>query len=253
MYTVRLHFAEIYWTAAGQRRFNVAINGTQVLTNFDIFATAGANKALVRDFSATPTRADRSPFSTRPWPITRSRAASRSWRALAASTAAEPGAHDRKRSHRKSQPRHRHHIELERSRRGRAGEGNLTYTGPPPALRPPPSASLPTAPTPPRAPPPPSRALEVTHCKSPSAINPVSPSRVTSTSPFPPVVVAAGRSSRDQLRRSALSPFTAIQSFERRQRLRVAASSRPAASPTRRRRPSIKANASATSPTRSAV
>lgn len=52
-YTVRLHFAEIYWTAAGQRRFNVAINGTQVLANFDIFATAGANKALVRDFSAT--------------------------------------------------------------------------------------------------------------------------------------------------------------------------------------------------------
>ncbi|HEV8244178.1 MAG TPA: malectin domain-containing carbohydrate-binding protein, partial [Polyangiaceae bacterium] len=51
-YTVRLHFAEIYWNAVGQRRFNVSINGTQVLTNFDIFAIAGANKAVVRDFAA---------------------------------------------------------------------------------------------------------------------------------------------------------------------------------------------------------
>ena len=39
-YTVRLHFAETYWTASGQRIFNVKINGSQVLTNFDIFATA---------------------------------------------------------------------------------------------------------------------------------------------------------------------------------------------------------------------
>ncbi len=53
-YTVRLHFAESYWTAAGQRTFNVSINGSQVLTNFDIFATAGAiNKAVVEQFTAT--------------------------------------------------------------------------------------------------------------------------------------------------------------------------------------------------------
>jgi hypothetical protein len=51
-YTVRLHFAEIYWTSSGQRRFNVAINGTQVLSNYDIYATVGANKAVVRDFPA---------------------------------------------------------------------------------------------------------------------------------------------------------------------------------------------------------
>jgi hypothetical protein len=52
-YTVRLHFAEVYWTRAGQRKFNVAINGTPVLTNFDIFATAGArNKAVVESFAA---------------------------------------------------------------------------------------------------------------------------------------------------------------------------------------------------------
>jgi trimeric autotransporter adhesin len=52
-YTVLLHFAEFYFTAAGQRLFNVAINGTQVLSNFDIYATAGANKALVEQFTAT--------------------------------------------------------------------------------------------------------------------------------------------------------------------------------------------------------
>ena len=51
-YTVRLHFAEIYWTSTGQRVFNVSINGTQVLTNFDIFALAGANKAVVQSFAA---------------------------------------------------------------------------------------------------------------------------------------------------------------------------------------------------------
>jgi hypothetical protein len=53
-YTVRLHFAEEYWTQAGQRVFNVSINGSQVLTNFDILATAGAEyKAVVKQFSAT--------------------------------------------------------------------------------------------------------------------------------------------------------------------------------------------------------
>ena len=53
-YTVRLHFAEIYWTAAGKRTFNVSINSTQVLSNFDIFATAGgADIAVIEQFSAT--------------------------------------------------------------------------------------------------------------------------------------------------------------------------------------------------------
>ncbi len=53
-YTVRLHFAEIYWKAAGKRLFNVTINGTPVLTNFDIFATAGgAAIAVVEQFNAT--------------------------------------------------------------------------------------------------------------------------------------------------------------------------------------------------------
>ncbi|MGI4790087.1 MAG: carbohydrate-binding protein, partial [Janthinobacterium lividum] len=53
-YHVRLHFAETYWTAAGQREFNIIINGVQALTNFDIFADAGAtNKADVKDFNTT--------------------------------------------------------------------------------------------------------------------------------------------------------------------------------------------------------
>ena len=52
-YKVRLHSAETYWTAVGQRRFNVLINGTQVLTNFDIIAVAGAaNKAMISEFNA---------------------------------------------------------------------------------------------------------------------------------------------------------------------------------------------------------
>jgi len=35
-YIARLHFAETKWTTAGARVFNVLINGTQALTNFDI-------------------------------------------------------------------------------------------------------------------------------------------------------------------------------------------------------------------------
>ena len=49
-YTVRLHFAETKFTSVGARVFSVAINGRQVLTNFDIFAAGGANTAVVRDF-----------------------------------------------------------------------------------------------------------------------------------------------------------------------------------------------------------
>jgi hypothetical protein len=59
-YTVRLHFAEIWWTGVGQRSFNVVINGTQVLTNFDIVAAAGGpNRAIVRQFTANADAAGR--------------------------------------------------------------------------------------------------------------------------------------------------------------------------------------------------
>jgi len=53
-YPVTLYWAEGYWTAAGKRVFNVVANGTTQLTNFDIFAAAGAaNKAVQRSFNAT--------------------------------------------------------------------------------------------------------------------------------------------------------------------------------------------------------
>ena len=55
-YNVVLKFAEIYWTTAGQRIFNVAINGTPVLTNFDIVAAAGAPlTAIDKTFPVTVT------------------------------------------------------------------------------------------------------------------------------------------------------------------------------------------------------
>jgi len=53
-HTVRLHFAELYFPSAGQRKFNVAINGVTVLPDFDIVGTAGSNfKAVVEPFTAT--------------------------------------------------------------------------------------------------------------------------------------------------------------------------------------------------------
>jgi fibronectin type 3 domain-containing protein len=53
-YIVDLHFAETYWTAPGQRLFNVLINGKQVLTNYDIFASAGGEFiATVESFAVT--------------------------------------------------------------------------------------------------------------------------------------------------------------------------------------------------------
>lgn len=55
-YTVRLHFADDISNGTGQRMFNVSINGSSVLTNFDVFAAAGKQfyKAVVKDFPATP-------------------------------------------------------------------------------------------------------------------------------------------------------------------------------------------------------
>jgi len=53
-HTVRLHFAETFFSTVGSRTFNITINGTQVLTNFDIFAAAGAkNKAVIQELVET--------------------------------------------------------------------------------------------------------------------------------------------------------------------------------------------------------
>ncbi len=54
-YQVTLKFAEIAWLGPGQRQFNVSINGTPVLTNFDVAAQVGDNKALDKTFTATAT------------------------------------------------------------------------------------------------------------------------------------------------------------------------------------------------------
>jgi len=51
-HTVRLHFAETFFKTTGSRTFNVSINGTTVLTNFDIVAAAGTiNKAVIEQFT----------------------------------------------------------------------------------------------------------------------------------------------------------------------------------------------------------
>jgi len=51
-HTVRLHFAETYFTTTGSRTFNVTINGTQVLTGFDIVKAAGGeNIANIQQFT----------------------------------------------------------------------------------------------------------------------------------------------------------------------------------------------------------
>lgn len=50
-YLVRLHFAETKYDHPGARKFNVSIDGRQVLSEYDIFVDAGGrNKAVVRDF-----------------------------------------------------------------------------------------------------------------------------------------------------------------------------------------------------------
>ena len=51
-YTVRLHFAEVFGDAPGQRRENIFINGSPVLPDFDIAAAGGADKAVVREFDS---------------------------------------------------------------------------------------------------------------------------------------------------------------------------------------------------------
>ena len=54
-YELRLHFAEL-WTGAttpGARVFNVAVEGASALANFDIFAEAGLNAALIKAIPVT--------------------------------------------------------------------------------------------------------------------------------------------------------------------------------------------------------
>jgi hypothetical protein len=50
-YTVLLHFAETYFSATGDRVFNVAINGTTVLSDLDIYSKVGKDAALLETFN----------------------------------------------------------------------------------------------------------------------------------------------------------------------------------------------------------
>ena len=53
-YTVQLDFAENFYHASGQRLINVAVNGASALSNFDIYASAGASyKAISRSVTTT--------------------------------------------------------------------------------------------------------------------------------------------------------------------------------------------------------
>ncbi len=52
VYKVRLHFAEIYQTSAGIRKFNVTINGNTMLWNYDVYAETGSQyKAVVVEYT----------------------------------------------------------------------------------------------------------------------------------------------------------------------------------------------------------
>jgi len=52
-YTVNLHFAETFFTSSGQRVFSVTAEGATIVSNLDIFASAGANAALIRTANVT--------------------------------------------------------------------------------------------------------------------------------------------------------------------------------------------------------
>ena len=52
--TVTLYFAETYLSGPGQRLFDVTVNGTTVLSKFDIYAGAGGpNRAIAKTFTTT--------------------------------------------------------------------------------------------------------------------------------------------------------------------------------------------------------
>lgn len=54
-YEVRLYFAETYaaTSVVGARQFDVLIEGTQVLNDYDVFADVGANKGVMKSFIVT--------------------------------------------------------------------------------------------------------------------------------------------------------------------------------------------------------
>ena len=53
--TVRLYFAEIFFTSSGQRLFDILIDGVQKETELDIYNEVGHDTALIREYSVTST------------------------------------------------------------------------------------------------------------------------------------------------------------------------------------------------------
>jgi hypothetical protein len=54
-YTVKLHFAELYWSTAGQRVFEVAAEGRPMLSAYDIVKKVGPLTATTESFAVTVT------------------------------------------------------------------------------------------------------------------------------------------------------------------------------------------------------
>jgi hypothetical protein len=54
-YNLVLNFVDPTKTAAGQRKFDVTVEGKQVLTNFDIVAAAGPKTAISKAYAVTVT------------------------------------------------------------------------------------------------------------------------------------------------------------------------------------------------------
>jgi N-acetylneuraminic acid mutarotase len=54
-YSLKLYFAEPYWTAPGQRKFDVFAENAQLLDDFDIVALVGPRSAITRTYGVTVT------------------------------------------------------------------------------------------------------------------------------------------------------------------------------------------------------
>jgi hypothetical protein len=55
-YTIELQFVETYWTSAGKRKFDVHLEGQQVITDLDLFTAAGGtNNAYIVTRNVTVT------------------------------------------------------------------------------------------------------------------------------------------------------------------------------------------------------
>ncbi len=52
-YHLNLYLSENYWTKKGARVFSVTAEGVKIISNLDIFAAAGKNRALVKKFTVT--------------------------------------------------------------------------------------------------------------------------------------------------------------------------------------------------------